>query len=721
MTVSNWINKIGLRIVLNNKSPADIWTASVLIPLEKAVRYRYFIYSRDPNVIEPRQLHIRRWETHLEPRQIPKNTHSPTADSTTTFKSATTSSTESPATNRLPPAAATIDTFGDVDGLEKIDSGWLTTETIIQFKFFNNPFHLKQKLKNRLLYVKLTPMNLRISDEAAAAAGDGSSRNSLSDASASNSSSTPGAAGGADLPSYTMANVVTLKYPHCVLEPQAQFGRAYNVDDKLMFQVTVSEPDNVAYLIDLYTYSSRHDANVAAGDAADDLPIHLGYHFILPNLLRRSDAELEIPITCAARHRPLGMMNIEYLKVTPLLTSMAPPLTMRCSYARHWNRKWTGLDVGHRGSGSSFKQGLADIRENTIASLKQAAAAGADMVEFDVQLSKDLVPVIYHDFVVYVALKKKRQPVSETDMLELPMKELTLEQLNNLKVYHSVEGRTGAPRFFDEDLDEHQPFPQLADALQLIDMSVGFNIEVKWSMRMADGSLELESKIDRNRYVDRILEVVLAKAGERRIVLSCFDPDICTMLRFKQNLYPVMFLTQGVTVKYPQYHDARCNTIESAVSSAYAMEWLGIVAHTEDLLRDSSQITLATDLGLIVFCWGDDNNSLDTIRLLKGLGVHGVIYDKMDVLSTKEVKKSIFLVGAKDSSSTDMLRLQELEQRSRKEGSGGGGAEEMTVEAAGESSERMVLELQEERERLALSSATSVESLFRTNGGSDKN
>lgn len=263
---------------------------------------------------------------------------------------------------------------------------------------------------------------------------------------------------------------------------------------------------------------------------------------------------------------------------------------MKTSYSRHWNKKWTGLDVGHRGSGNSFK-GDANIRENTIASIKKAQASGADMVEFDVQLSKDLVPVIYHDFIVCVSLKKKRQ-LTDNDMMRLPMKYLTMEQLSNLKVYHTVEGKTGAAKFFDEDLEEHQPFPKLADALDIIDKSVGFNIEIKWSMLLKDGTLEMDSSIDRNLYVDKILEVVLAKPDQRRIVFSCFDPDICTMVRFKQNLYPVMLLTQGVSLKYPRYHDPRCNTIESAVSNACAMELLGIVAHTEDLLRNSSQVLL---------------------------------------------------------------------------------------------------------------------------------
>lgn len=109
--------------------------------------------------------------------------------------------------------------------------------------------------------------------------------------------------------------------------------------------------------------------------------------------------------------------------------------SLKQSFARYWSQCWTGLDVGHRGSGTSFKANSGNvIRENTIASLKKAAVYGADMVEFDVQLSKDLVPVIYHDFHVYVSLRKKGDTDTQHDMLELPMRELTLKQLKELKV-----------------------------------------------------------------------------------------------------------------------------------------------------------------------------------------------------------------------------------------------------------------------------------------------
>ncbi|CAG2068590.1 unnamed protein product [Timema podura] len=127
------------------------------------------------------------------------------------------------------------------------------------------------------------------------------------------------------------------------------------------------------------------------------------------------------------------MSSVEYVVVRPI-----PDMDcdMSVSYSRVWKESWAGLDVGHRGSGTSFKgqpNQCAEIRENTIASLKKAASSGADLVEFDVQLSKDLVPVLYHDFHVCIAMKRKKQ-LEEPDMLELPLKDLTLNQLHLLKV-----------------------------------------------------------------------------------------------------------------------------------------------------------------------------------------------------------------------------------------------------------------------------------------------
>ncbi len=73
------------------------------------------------------------------------------------------------------------------------------------------------------------------------------------------------------------------------------------------------------------------------------------------------------------------------------------------------------------------------IRENTIASLKDAYSHGADMVEFDIQLSKDLIPVIYHDFELCTTSVKKHDE-DQKELVQMQLKNLTLEQLRGLKV-----------------------------------------------------------------------------------------------------------------------------------------------------------------------------------------------------------------------------------------------------------------------------------------------
>lgn len=580
-SLGNWNPE---RAILMEKSShnSNIWSIKVNIPNEKTVRYRYFVCSINAHTDNK---HIRRWETHIKTRTVQEQG-----------------------------SGVSRDTFGDVDGKISIDRGWLTSETIIQFKFFNNSFSVIERVKSQLLYIKVEPINLRFHEQA------GSSSERLSSDVRLDT-----------LPTDAFVEVVSLKGTNCKMNNQNQFGIPYHSNDFLIFHVTLTEPENTAYLINFFAYNSEF--------CETEQPIHLGYQYVLPLLLKRSEGTLELPILSALKHNPIGMMTFEYLKIESL---KGPKMTCETSYTRYWNEKWVGLEVGHRGCGNSFKSSNENIiRENTIASLKNAENHGADMVEFDVQLSKDFIPVLYHDFNVSASLKFKN--TDDMDMFELPMREFTLKQLKNLKLYHTIEGKNRKAKFYDENIADHQPFPELSEALTKLSPYVGFNVEIKWDQKhqqLSEG--QTYGQIDRNLYVDSILNIIFEFAKDRRIVLSCFDPDICAMLRFKQNVYPVMFLTQGVTTKWPSYSDSRCNTIERAAQTACAMEFLGIVAHSEDLLRDPSQIKQTTDQGLIIFCWGDDNNSKITISYMKEAGLHAIIYDQIDLLCSKTIKQSAF-------------------------------------------------------------------------------
>lgn len=635
---SDGLDSMGNNTFEHSNDGGQIFSQKIALPSDADVQFRFFIaVVCQPNGTKnsAKTFIIRKWETHMSPRQIKKNTPS----------------------NFTEDILPDPDKFGYHNEYCKIERGWLTDETVIQFKLFNNPIKLwKNRLQNKKVQIKMTPVNLvrHNSLELQHLGGD-----CVDDSLSMDTQDI------VDQPAFSITEIAVMNDEEANFKYQDQFGRAYNDDEFLIFNVAVRYPETVAYLVDYYVYTTR--------SFPGEPPTHIGFSYILPGALQASVGLLTVAIT-STKHRPIGQLTVEYVTIKPIPDF---PWDMSISYAKHWEQRWSGLDVGHRGLGTSFTcqmKNCANVRENTVASLKTAAYHGADMVEFDVQLSKDLIPVIYHDFYVSISLKRKKQ-IEAMDMLEIPVKDLTLQQLHLLKdfyypgdslgqvlyyldkdeewvnqpVYHLEEGREKTAKFFDEDLEDHQPFPTLQTVLQELEQHVGCNIEIKWTMQLKDGTFELNHPFDLNLYLDIILKVVLEHGGDRKIVFSSFNPDICAMMRLKQNKYPVVFLTQGVTVKYPTYHDPRCQTIPMAMRHALTADILGINVHTEDILRDPSQVKLVKDRGLIIFCWGDDNNDKDTIQHLKKLGLHAVIYDKIDEYNAKEVKESIFLVDARES------------------------------------------------------------------------
>lgn len=116
------------------------------------------------------------------------------------------------------------------------------------------------------------------------------------------------------------------------------------------------------------------------------------------------------------------------------------------------SQPWTyPLWIAHRGGGAAAP-------ENTLAALRTGAAAGFRMVEFDVMLSRDGVPLLIHD----ETLERTTDgtgPVSARDCADL----LTLDA-----------GRWHGPAFSGERI------PTLAQAIDgLLSLQLTANIEIK--------------------------------------------------------------------------------------------------------------------------------------------------------------------------------------------------------------------------------------------------
>lgn len=327
------------------------------------------------------------------------------------------------------------------------------------------------------------------------------------------------------------------------------------------------------------------------------------------------------------------------------------------------------MEVGHRGMGTSYKHlvgeskepKMSHIRENTIRSLAEAGRCGADFVECDVQLTKDKIPVIYHDFNLKVNLRKRvannldDTKDSNFELCNMAVKDLTLRQLQSLQTYHSSveesgsrDWRTDQSAADSEEPDDLLPFPTLEKLLNTLDREVGLNVEIKYPQFVDHGADGLQHEqmhfFDRNDYLDTILQTLLQQSDERRIIISCFDSDACIMLKKKQNRFPILFLTQGQSQKYPPYKDFRTLSIPAAIKFACAEHLVGINVHTEDLLRDASWVAETKRAGLLIFCWGDDNNDHENIRYLKSQRVDGIICDRIqEFISPEKASRRIGL------------------------------------------------------------------------------
>ncbi|KAI5298869.1 Glycerophosphocholine phosphodiesterase [Ascosphaera atra] len=323
--------------------------------------------------------------------------------------------------------------------------------------------------------------------------------------------------------------------------------------------------------------------------------------------------------------------------------------------------------IGHRGLGKNFASRKSlQLGENTVQSFIAAANLGASYVEFDVQLTKDHVPVIYHDFLV-----------SETG-IDAPVHTLTLEQF--LQLSHSQDQRDAQRRKDEQDgtdsprtqvlnnlrqrsksvgggsdtshlekLNERMkhtrdfktkgfkgntrghhiqaPFATLEELFNKLPTSVGFNIELKYPMLHETEVEEMDMyAVELNSFVDTVLSKVYDLGQDRNMILSSFNPDVCLIAAFKQPSIPVLFLTDaGVE----PVGDIRASSLQEAVRFASRWNLLGVVTNAEPLVLCPRLVRVVKESGLVCVSYGVYNNDPEKVRLQVQEGIDAVIVDSV--------------------------------------------------------------------------------------------
>lgn len=587
----------------------------VRIPRHKDIEYRYCIVGYDPLLDD---VLIRFWEVMPQPRVI-RSCH-----------------------NML----KRCEHFGleqGPDAVLKVDRGWATTETFVQFKIFNAPF-IWLKQTPRLIYVYMQPMYETEPPDCGVRHLE-SLR--LSTAAVARRRTTMPVRLDMQLAYTEVANLRN----SCKLRYQPPAGACCGPADLQLFHCTLRHPRETIFRLDLYTFAYKC--------ALDEPPYHYGYGFIQPEQLIGSEGQVRVKITCASTHRPLIEMNLTYLIIRPL-ESISCNLSV--TYERFWREAHLALDIGHRGTGNTYRLGDNVHRENTLFSFKRAALHHADMVELDVHLTKDAQVVVYHDFVLRFALGSAwgvEKLSADHDVMVFPHEQLSRLRLLSmggakrgehivvpLQCFNYDELRLAQPLRYaasdgcsgdcDRHLESQLPFPLLSDVFDAerggLPEQLGIIVELKWPQQDSKRRWQDQSSkpcFDRNFYVDTVLDVVFRLAGKRRIVFSSFNADICIMIRYKQNYYPVVLLL--VDPEQPiQFLDQRVNRLEYGAFLAYIMEFFGLSLHTNTMLTQPLVLGLIRDLRMQSITWGMANSDLSHRDKMKRYGCVGVTYDRID-------------------------------------------------------------------------------------------
>ncbi|WOG81752.1 hypothetical protein DCAR_0100903 [Daucus carota subsp. sativus] len=315
--------------------------------------------------------------------------------------------------------------------------------------------------------------------------------------------------------------------------------------------------------------------------------------------------------------------------------------------------------IGHRGNGmnvlNSSDTRMKHVKENSILSFNTAASFPLDFVEFDVQVTRDGCPVIFHDDFI---LSQENGTIIEKRVTDLYLSEFLAygPQRDHTKTGKTLVRKTKEGKVWNWNVENDAPACTLQEVFQQVKPCLGFNIEVKFD----------DNIIYQKEYLAQVLQtifqVVFENANDRPVIFSSFHPDAALLLKKMQSTYPVFFLTNGGT---ESYNDVRRNSLEEALKLCLEGGLDGIVSEVKGVFRNPAAASKIKESNLSLLTYGKLNNVPEAVYIQYLMGIEGVIVDLVQVI-TQAVSETIDRKAEKEEE-TESPQVTEKPEFSKRE------------------------------------------------------
>ena len=268
--------------------------------------------------------------------------------------------------------------------------------------------------------------------------------------------------------------------------------------------------------------------------------------------------------------------------------------------------------------------------ENSISGLKYAFDLGIRAVEFDVVISKDNIPVLFHDYRLNPDLVKDSSGNWITDK-NMKLKDLTYEEISKYTIESVKPDTKYAKRFKNQQSAKGEKIPKLTDFFKLVNedkyKDAFLNLEIKSTLTQENVTPNPE------KMVSLILKDVKEFNLEDRTLITSYDWRILYELK-KQNPN----ILRGFITLQQDLPTTKKNVYENSpwMVKKYPMEELFLLPNIIKSLeghvwsvfyRDLTKqnVELAHKHGLATCVW-TVNREKDIIRMIE-YGVDGIITD----------------------------------------------------------------------------------------------